>query len=81
MAGILKKVPWQDVCKFLAGAFFVTAGASWYLSWYRIAVPLPFPFFGFTAMSPDFLGIRGFLHFGLFLICFYFGFMKKKSAR
>jgi hypothetical protein len=34
-------------------------------------------FFGFTTMSPDFLGIRGFIHFGLFLICFYFGFVKK----
>jgi hypothetical protein len=31
-------------------------------------------------MSPDFLRIRGFIHFGLFLICFYFGFVKK-SAR
>jgi hypothetical protein len=35
---------WKDVLKFLAGAFFVTAGASWYLSWYHIAVPLPFSF-------------------------------------
>ena len=66
--------------KFLSGAFFVTAGASWYLSWFHIAVPLPFSFFGFTTMSPDFLRIRGFIHFGLFLICFYFGFVKK-SAR
>jgi hypothetical protein len=71
---------WKDVLKFLSGAFFVTAGASWYLSWYHIAVPLPFSFFGFTRMSPDFLGLRGFIHFGLFLICFYFGFVKK-SAR
>ena len=59
---------------------FVTAGASWYLSWYHIAVPLPFSFFGFTSMSPEFLGIRGFIHFGLFLICFYFGFVKKSAA-
>jgi hypothetical protein len=71
---------WKDVLKFLSGAFFVTAGASWYLSWFHIAVPLPFSFFGFTTMSPDFLGIRGFIHFVLFLTCFYFGFVKK-SAR
>jgi len=71
---------WTDVLKFLSGAFFVTAGASWYLSWYHIAVPLPFSFFGFSTMSPGFLGFRGFIHFGLFLICFYFGFVKK-SAR
>jgi hypothetical protein len=35
---------WKDVFKFLSGAFFVTAGASWYLSWFHIAVPLPFSF-------------------------------------
>jgi hypothetical protein len=74
---ITMKGIWKDVLKFLSGAFFVTAGASWYLSWYHIAVPLPFSIFGFTTMSPDFLGIRGFIHFGLFLICFYFGFVKK----
>jgi hypothetical protein len=28
----------------------------------------------------DFLGIRGFIHFGLFLICFYFGFVKKSAT-
>ncbi len=70
---------WKDVLKFLSGAFFVTAGASWYLSWYHIAVPLPFSFFGFTTMSPDFLVLRGFIHFGLFLICFYFGFVKSQE--
>jgi hypothetical protein len=60
--------------------FFVTAGASWYLSWFHIAVPLPFSFFGFTTMSPDFLRIRGFIHFGLFLICFYVGFVRKSAT-
>jgi len=63
---------WQDACKFLSGAFFVTAGASWYFSWYNIAVP-----FLETKMSPEFLLIRGFIHFGLFLMTFYFGFIKK----
>src|SRR5215831_3305394 len=33
-----------------------------------------------TLPVPRFLSIRGFIHFGLFLICFYFGFVKK-SAR
>src|SRR5262249_18170158 len=36
----------------------------------------PFSSFGVTKMSPHFLGIRGFIHFGLFLIWFYFGFVK-----
>jgi len=68
------RINWKDVFKFLSGAFFVTAGASWYLSWYHISVPIPF--FGLT-MTPEFLRIRGFIHFVLFLISFYFGFIKK----
>jgi hypothetical protein len=67
------RINWKDVLKFLSGAFFVTAGASWYFWWYHISVPAPF---GFT-MTPEFLGIRGFLHFALFLISFYFGFIKR----
>jgi len=65
----------KEILKFLSGAFFVTAGASWYLSWFHVSVP--FPFFGFTSMSPEFLEIRGFIHFALFLACLYFGFIKK----
>jgi hypothetical protein len=65
-------INWKDIFKFLSGAFFVTAGASWYLSWYHIGVPL----FGFT-MTPEFLAFRGFIHFALFLISFYLGFVRK----
>jgi len=70
----MKKINRKEVCKFLSGAFFVTAGASWYflLVAYLCAV------FGHS-MSPLFLFIRGFIHFGLFLITFYFGFIKKKK--
>ena len=28
-------------------------------------------------MTPEFLVLRGFIHFALFLISFYFGFIKK----
>ncbi len=66
---------WKEVLKFLSGAFFVTAGASWYFYWLHVSVP--FPFFGFTSISPEFLGIRGFIHFALFLATSYFGFIKK----
>jgi len=66
------RIIWKDVFKFLAGAFFVTAGASWYFSLYHISIP----FFGLT-MTPVFLGIRGFIHFTLFLLSFYLGFIKK----
>lgn len=67
-----KQLRWKEVCKFLSGAFFVTMGASWYFSWYRIAVPL----FN-TTLTPDFLFIRGFIHLGLFLITFYVGFIRR----
>ncbi len=60
--------------KFLSGAFFVTAGASWYFAWLQISVP----FMG-TAMTPEFLYVRGFIHFVLFLVSFYFGFMHKRK--
>ena len=66
------RINWKEVFKFLSGAFFVSAGASWYFSWHRISVP----FFGLT-VTPGFLEIRGFIHFALFLISFYFGFIKK----
>jgi hypothetical protein len=70
----MKKINWKEIFKFLSGAFFVTAGASWYLSYYQITMPI----MGKT-MSPDFLFVRGFVHFGLFLLTFYFGFLKKKK--
>jgi len=71
--GSIMKINWKDVLKFLSGAFFVTAGANWYLAWYHISVP----FFGLATMTPKFLELRGFLHFALFLISFYFGSIKK----
>jgi hypothetical protein len=66
------KINWKEVFKFLSGAFFVSAGVNWYLAWYRIGVPL----FGYT-IPPELLGIRGFVHFALFLISFYLGFIRK----
>ena len=68
----MKSINWKEVCKFMSGAFFVTAEASWYLSYYNITVP----FMG-TSMSPEFLFIRGFIHFGMFFIPFDIGFIKK----
>ena len=70
----MEKVKWNDVFKFLSGAFFVTAGASWYFA----IIKLPVPFFG-TVMSPTFLGIRGCMHFVFFLITFYLGFIRSQA--
>lgn len=71
----MNKINWKEICKFLSGAFFVTAGASWYFAYYKIDVP----FMG-TTMSHEFLRIRGFLHFALFLLTFYYGFIKKRRG-
>lgn len=68
------KINWKEVSKFLSGAFFVTAGASWYFSYLEIDVPV----MG-TTMSHQFLMIRGFIHFVLFLLTFYFGFLRKNK--
>jgi hypothetical protein len=70
-------INWKEVCKFLSGAFFVTAGASWYFSMLHVAVP--FPFFGFRLMSAEFLGVRGYVHFILFMTSFYIGFIRKEK--
>jgi len=69
----MHKINWKEVCKFLSGAFFVTAGASWYFAYYKVDVP----FMG-TKMSHEFLFIRGFIHFVLCLITFYIGFIREK---
>jgi hypothetical protein len=68
----MKRSHWKEACKFLSGAFFVTAGASWYFAWYKVDLP----FMG-TTMTHQFLFIRGFIHFALFLTTFYFGFTRK----
>ena len=70
----MTKINWKEICKFLSGAFFVTAGASWYFAVLKIDVP----FMG-TTMSHQFLFIRGFFHFALFLITFYFGYIRKNK--
>jgi hypothetical protein len=36
---MFRRIPWQDVCKFLAGAFFVNAGIL-YLYLARVSVPI-----------------------------------------
>src|SRR3984893_2598734 len=39
-SSMFRRIPWQDVCKFLAGAFFVSAGVLFYLYLARVSVPL-----------------------------------------
>jgi hypothetical protein len=66
-------IRWKEVFKFLAGATFAGSLANFYLSFTKIAVP----FLGFT-ITPQLLGLRSLLQFALFLVFFYFGYLKKK---
>ncbi|MEK4031546.1 hypothetical protein WOC76_20265 [Methylocystis sp. IM3] len=64
----------RDVRKFLAGAFFVSSGILSYLYLADVSVPL----LGTTFVeTPKISGVRSLVHFVLFLLCFYFGFVRK----
>lgn len=69
------KINWKEIFKFLSGAFFVTAGASLYFAYNKVDLP-----FMETTMTHEFLYFRGALHFVLFLITLYFGFIKKSKS-
>src|SRR5262245_19051378 len=61
-------VRYRDVRKFLAGAFFVSAGVLFYLWLADVSVPLLGT--GFVA-TPGSSGARAIVHFILFLLCFH----------
>lgn len=68
------RINWREVCKFLSGAFFVSAGILFYF--YLIATPVPILGTDFV-ISPEVNGLRSIAHFALFLITFYLGFIRK----
>lgn len=71
---MLRKIPWQDVCKFLSGAFFVNSGILFYLYLARVSVPL----LGTDLIeTPEISGVRSIVHAVLFLAFFYLGFIRK----
>ena len=63
----------REFRKFLAGAFFVSAGIQFYL-YLDVSVPL---FGTHIVLTPKISGLRSIPHFIFFLLCFYFGFIKK----
>ncbi|HZP77034.1 MAG TPA: hypothetical protein VFB45_12890 [Pseudolabrys sp.] len=67
----------RDVRKFLAGAFFVSAGILFYL--YLADVSVPILGTGFIE-TPEISRNRSVVHGVLFLICFYFGFVHKRKT-
>jgi hypothetical protein len=78
MTNIFRRIPWHDVCKFLAGAFFVSAGILFYLYLAGVSVPL----LGTRLTeTPEVSGVRSIVHTVLFLIFFYLGFFRKWKRR
>ncbi|WP_439402985.1 hypothetical protein ACNJYA_12475 [Bradyrhizobium sp. DASA03068] len=79
MAGGSLYFAWRDVGfrKFLAGAFFVSSGILFYLYLADVSVPLLGTDF---VASPQVSGGRAIVHLILFLVCFYFGFLKPPKA-
>jgi hypothetical protein len=75
---MFRRIPWQEVCKFLAGAFFVNAGILFYLYLARVSVPLLGT--GFIE-TPEISGVRSIVHAILFLTFFYLGFIRKWKSR
>jgi hypothetical protein len=67
----------RDFRKFLAGAFFMSSGILFYLYLADVSVPLlGTSFVGTPQMSAG----RSIVHFILFRLCFYFGFVRQPKA-
>ncbi len=75
---MLRKIPWQDVCKFLTGGFFVSAGVLFYL--YLTGVSVPLLGTGFVE-TPGISLLRAIVHTLLFLTFFYLGFLRQWPGR
>jgi hypothetical protein len=67
----------REFRKFLTGAFFVSAGTQLYLYLANVSVPLLGTHIVFT---PTVSGLRSIVHFILFWLCLYFGFIKKPKG-
>ena len=65
---------YREFRKFLAGAFFVSSGVLFYLYCAEVSVPLLGTDF---VEMPALSATRSIVHFILFLLCFYFGWVKK----
>jgi len=74
---MFSRLPWQDVCKFIAGARFETAGILLYLWLYRIPIPV---FHAGFVQTPAIAGFRAIVHTILFVTFFYLGFIRRSKA-
>jgi hypothetical protein len=67
----------REFRKFLTGAFFVSSGILFYLYLADVSVPLLGAAFVETSQIS---GDRSIVHFILFLLCLYSGFVRKPKA-
>jgi protein-S-isoprenylcysteine O-methyltransferase Ste14 len=80
LAALYVAIKFREVRKFLAGAFFVSSGILWYLWLTGTSIPLVMPYLGAISIeTPDISGQRAIVHFILFLLCFYFGFISNAN--
>ena len=80
LAALYVAIKFREVRKFLAGAFFVSSGILWYLWLTGTSIPLVMPYVGTVSIeTPDISGQRAIVHFILFLLCFYFGFISNMN--
>jgi hypothetical protein len=68
---------YREFRKFLAGAFFVSSGVLFYLYLADVSVPLLGTNF---VETPVVSGTRSIVHFVLFLLCCYFGWINKPNV-
>jgi len=82
LATLYVAIKYREVRKFLAGAFFVSSGTCWYLWVTDVSLPVVLPYVGTVSVeTPEISGQRAIVHFILFLLCFYFGFISKPKER
>src|SRR6516162_7581470 len=75
-------IKYREVRKFLAGAFFVSSGKCWYLYVTGVSLPIVLPYVGTVSVKTlEISGQRAVVHFILFLLCFYFGFIRRLKEK
>jgi hypothetical protein len=75
-------IKYREVRKFLAGAFFVSSGTCWYLWLIGVSLPIVLPYVGTVSVeAPEISGQRAVVHFILFLLCLYFGFISEPKGK
>jgi len=67
-------IKYREFRKFLAGSFFVSSGVLGYLWLSNTSIPILGTRF---VETPALSGVRAIVHFILFLLAFYFGFVHK----